>query len=206
MWGWLTLGLRGTLWSLGTSSTLNHLDVLDIAAIALKPVAVVMHGYLFVSLFLPLVLIALSDSLCLPWPPPTLTSSDCLWLSFYPIPSCSPLPTSLALWILSQILRYSLSRGPHVESIGDSEVKFHDFSLPGHAGPSWVDMRQPAMRLLIRVSDGERERRTSFCPWCLPQSHSTYSAQVSDCAGLALLSFPTILGLAEEEWLPSPLL
>lgn len=91
----------------------------------------------WVSLCLSLLhfLVALSDPPHLPWLPPTIASScDWLWLPFYPIPSCSPSPPSQALWIPSQILIYPQSQGPHMESIGDSKVKSHDFSLPGHAG------------------------------------------------------------------------
>ena len=48
------------------------------------------------------------------------------------IPSHPAIP-HLTHWhceIPSQVLRYSQS---HLESIGYSEIKFHDFSLPGHA-------------------------------------------------------------------------
>lgn len=124
---------------------------------------------------------ALSDSLCLPWK--AYSFDFWLWLPFHPGPSCRPLPTSPALWISSQILRYSRSQGPRMVNIHDSKVKPHDLPPPRHTGPTRIDMRQPAMRPLLRVSSGESGRS----PWCLPHSPDTQSEHIwLLCSSLAL--------------------
>lgn len=168
-------------------------------ALQLKPVAGVMHGSL-----------PLSDGpLWLTLPsraaPNTTHSSDFwLWLPHHPDPSRSPSPTSLELWTPGQILGYSQSQGPHVESIGDSRVKPQDLAPPGHAGPTGVDTQGSLQWSLFLESQMESGREEPPSVLGVSPSHLLHTQDA--CLTALLLScalLPTVLGLKRNSSRPA---
>ena len=157
--GCLTVWPKGRLWSLGTSSTLVHLVALAVAGIAAEACVWCDTGTSSLSLCPSL------SSPALPWAPTTITYSfDSLCDSHFILAHLAvPYPPHRHSRSLAIFSRYSQSQGPHVVDGGDSKVKPPDLPPPGRAGPTRIDMRQPATRPLLRVSDRGSGRRTLFC-------------------------------------------
>lgn len=151
MWGWKAAWPRswGRLWSMGTSARSAWLFLVSLA-LQLMPVSGVMSGSPSVPSWPSLTLSASSG--LLPKQPVLLTSG----CDSHVIPA-HPAGPYLPHWHWGSppdSQRVSVT-GPSEKSIANSKVKPYDLPLSGHAGPSRVDMKQPEMRPLLRVSNGD---------------------------------------------------
>lgn len=126
-----------------------------------------------------------------------MTHPSDFWLRLpsHPGLSCSPSPPlTSTVDPQPESQTFSVTRA-HVVSIGDSKVKPHALPPPGHAGPTRVDRRRPAMSVNWGVGE-ETSSAIGVCP-----SHLIHCQNVSDLL-LSCSLLPTTLELKRNGFPP----